>query len=378
MFTLCLLGLLSIMLMGRGVQLREIFFGLELSLPDVFLLFVYLSPLFLMLVVPISCMISVFLTFLRMSTDRELIALKAGGVSLYQMLFAPALFCLLCAVGTLFVSLYGTPWGMAKFRSTLMEIASTRAKIIVQPGVFNQTIPNLTLFARQVAADGSTLYQVFVEDRSDPKTTLTIVAPSGSIATDEARGELLFRLRDGNIYQAREQEISTLGFDEYVVRLNLSLLFKGLDLGEVRPKEMNMEQLRAIKREGRADETKYSVTFLGKAEVELQKRWVFPAACLVLGLFAMPLACSFEGMRRQMGIVLALVMFMAYYSLLSFSMSLAQSRALPAVPAMWAPNALFLLAALIGLRQAARERTLYSALSRWRFIFRLRKKRRAA
>ena len=91
--------LLTLILISRAVQMRELFLGLDLGIFDTVLLFAYMTPLFLMLVIPISCMLSVFLTFLRMSTDRELVALRAGGVSIWQMLPAPVLYSLQCTGG---------------------------------------------------------------------------------------------------------------------------------------------------------------------------------------------------------------------------------------------------------------------------------------
>jgi lipopolysaccharide export system permease protein len=355
LFLLCLGSLLTLVLIGRGLQLRELFLGLDLGLTDAVLLFVYLTPFFMLLVVPVACMLSVFLTFLRMSTDRELIALKAGGVSLYQMLAAPLLFCVLCTLLTLGISLQGLAWGMSNFRATVMEIANSRARVVVQPGVFNKDIPGLTLFARQVDPADSTLSQVIVEDRSREDATLTILAPTGAIATDEARGELLFRLLNGRLYKTEGQQVSVLGFGEYVVRIDLGLMFKGLDLGKVKPKELSWTQLRALP----LDDGKGNVDdkLLRKVAVEVHKRWVFPAACLVLGLFAMPLACAFEGLHRQFGVVLALLMFLIYYSLLSFGLTTGEAGTIPPEVGLWTPNVLFLCAGLWGLRLAARERT---------------------
>ncbi|WP_243838546.1 LPS export ABC transporter permease LptF [Nitratidesulfovibrio liaohensis] len=355
LFLLCLGSLLTLVLIGRGLQLRELFLGLDLGLADAVLLFVYLTPFFMLLVVPVACMLSVFLTFLRMSTDRELIALKAGGVSLYQMLAAPVLFCVLCTLLTLGISLQGLAWGMSHFRATVMEIANSRARVVVQPGVFNKDIPGLTLFARQVDPADSRLSQVIVEDRSRKDATLTILAPTGDIATDEARGELLFRLQNGRLYKTEGQQVSVLGFGEYVVRIDLGQMFKGLDLGEIKPKELSWSQLRALPQ----DEANASLgdKYLRKVAVELHKRWVFPAACLVLGLFAMPLACAFEGLHRQFGVVLALLMFLVYYSLLSFGLTTGEAGTIPPVVGLWMPNALFLATGLWGLRLAAHERT---------------------
>ena len=121
LFTLSSGVLLTLILISRAVQMRELFLGLDMGLLDTVLLFAYMTPLFLMLVIPIACMLSVFLTFLRMSTDRELVALRAGGVNIYQMLPAPLLFSILCMLLTLWVSLHWVAWGMGHFRATIMH-----------------------------------------------------------------------------------------------------------------------------------------------------------------------------------------------------------------------------------------------------------------
>jgi lipopolysaccharide export system permease protein len=61
-------------------------------------------------------MLAVFLTFLRMGTDLESVALRASGVSLYQMLPAPLVFCALCTAAACAVSFWGVAWGMENFR----------------------------------------------------------------------------------------------------------------------------------------------------------------------------------------------------------------------------------------------------------------------
>ena len=91
-------------------------------------------------------------------------------------------------------------------------------------------------------------------------------------------------------------------------------------------------------------------------EVEIHKRWALPVACLVLGLFALPLACVFEGVKRQFGIVLALVFFLIYYSLFSVGMTMGESGLLPPVVGIWLANAVFFLIGGLGLYLAHKER----------------------
>ncbi len=352
-FFLCTVSLLTLILIGRGLQLRDLFLGLDLAAADTLMLFLYMVPLFLLIVVPLACMLSVFLTFLRMSTDRELVALKAGGVSLYQMLAAPLSFCALAALMNMCISLYGVAWGMNSFRSTILEIANTRARVVVQPGVFNQDIFGLTLFARQVDPDSGEMKHIIFEDRThEKKNRLTILAPEGSITTETSTGSILFKLRNGHIYRADGQQFGILGFGEYTVRLDLSKVFSGVDLGDVRPKEMAWADLKRMDAEKSAPNPRFQL----KVAVELQKRWALPAACLVLGFFAMPLACAFEGVRRQVGVILSLVMFLAYYSLLSLGLSIGESGKLSPVVGLWFPNALFFVLGCVGFYLTVNER----------------------
>jgi len=95
---------------------------------------------------------------------------------------------------------------------------------------------------------------------------------------------------------------------------------------------------------------------LKAVKVEIQKRLALPLACLVLGLFSVPVACVFHAFKQQYGIVLALGVFLVYYSLLSVAESLGESQLIPPFIGVWLPNLLFLGTGLLFLRQAVRER----------------------
>ena len=110
-FALSLAVLLLFILMGQAMRLRDMLLGLELGMGDTLRLFAYLTPSLLQYIMPVACMLAVFLTFLRMSSARELIALKAGGVSLNHMLSAPLLFGCLCTFFSLWVTLFLVGWG---------------------------------------------------------------------------------------------------------------------------------------------------------------------------------------------------------------------------------------------------------------------------
>lgn len=352
-------------------MLRELS-GLELSLLDIGLLFLFMVPSILIMVFPISCMVSVLLTFLRMSTDRELVALKAGGVSIYQLLRSPAIFSFLCMVLTLFISLHGIAWGTANFRSTILQIAHTKAKLVVQPGVFNRDLFGLTFFARQVDPETGALKQIIFEDTTQGVgSSITILAPKGEIITDHAAGTLAFHLTNGRMYRVDAENVSIMDFEEYTVGLDISALFSDVALNDARPKDMSWDTLVNIHRTPDDEDVRYQ----RRVAVELQKRWSLPVACMVLGIFAMPLACAFEGVKRQLGIVLALLLFLLYYGIFSVGLATGESGVVSPALGMWAGNVIFALAAAVGLHLTYNERAPSAAIFMYNISKRFRRRK---
>ncbi|NCD24598.1 MAG: LPS export ABC transporter permease LptF [Deltaproteobacteria bacterium] len=359
---ICLGAFLSLILLGRFLQLRELFLGQGVGFFDLAKLFVYLSPFFLLMLVPAACMLGLFLTLLRMGADRELISLRAGGLSVWRLLPAPLVLCLAGTAVSLWVSLYGISWGMDHFRQAVVEMARSKTVINVQPGVFNTSFPNLTFYATQADPVSGDLEDVFVRDASRPDLAATIVAPRGRILSNAEAGQIYVLLQDGHVYRQEKDGFSVVSFGEYALSLDMSRILGGMKIESKAPKEMSWAELNRVvaSPEARADVDKYR-----RALIERHKRFALPVACLVLGLFSMPLALFFQGLNRQYGLVVSLGAFFVYYVLLTAGMSLAKSGYLPPAVALWAPNGLFFLLGSLGLWIVATERELdFSVFSR--------------
>ncbi|MDO9082419.1 MAG: LPS export ABC transporter permease LptF [Humidesulfovibrio sp.] len=354
----CLLGLI---LVGRMLQLREMLLSQNLGVFDVLRLFLYLSPIFMLLLTPIACMLSIFLTFLRMSADRELTALKASGLSLYQLLPAPLIFGTLCTLFSLYIALFGLSWGMEHFKISLMEFARTKTKLSLQSGVFNQEFPGLTIYAQQVNLDSGDIRFVFVQDRTNKAFTTTVIAPEGSVTTDPEKEQIKVVFRNGRIFRRVGETLDVLHFGSYSVRLPLGNMLRSMGFERTSPKELSFAKLLAYDSDAELMK-EFDQTRQRKVKVEIQKRLALPLACLVLGLFSVPVACVFHAFKQQFGIVLALGVFLVYFSLLSVAESLGESQLVPPFIGVWLPNLIFLATGLLFLRQAVRERVPASVL----------------
>jgi lipopolysaccharide export system permease protein len=61
-------------------------------------------------------------------------------------------------------------------------------------------------------------------------------------------------------------------------------------------------------------------------------------------------------LKQQTGVLMALILFLAYYSFLMTGISLGESGELSPRIGLWVPNAVFLLLGLYGMRLADQER----------------------
>ncbi len=354
-FMLALGCLMGIILLGRMLQLRDMLMSQSIGVLDLIQLFFYLSPFFLLLVMPIATMLAVFLTFLRMSTDNELVALKASGVSLYQLLIAPFIFSLLAAFVAMFISYNGLSWGMDQFKTKIFELINSQTKLTMQAGIFNQQFPGLTFYANNIEDEGNgDLRFVFVQDRRQEGINVNIVADRGRLTIDQERDELRVSFENGHIYRRDAEKLDVMQFGTYTIRLSLGHLLGKFDMDEDKASEMSVKKLTALR--DTPEQFPHLKINPNKVRMELTKRQAMPAGCFVLGLFAMPIACIFRGMRQQYGLILSMGLFMVYYAMFSFAASFGESGVLAPEIGMWGTNGLFLLVALISLRLAARER----------------------
>ncbi len=342
-FLVTLASMLSLIVIGRMIDLKDIFVGQNIQILYVVKSFFYLGPSFLSLVIPIACMLSIFLCFLRMSSDRELTALQTSGISIRSLVPAPLLFSLGAMGFTLYVTLHLTSWGIDNFRETAVEMVREQTEVTMQPGVFHRMIPDMAIYIHNRDPGTSELTEVFIFDETVPEAPMTIVAPTGRMLSDKEEGMLYFILDEGRIYRQDQEEHSLVSFGEYRLRLDIYSLLGDAGLRDKRPEEMSWGELQAYKEDARTDSRQYRLAVL-----EEHKRFSLPLACLILGLFAVPLGLTLQGLGRNWGLLLAMSCFLIYYSLFTAVYGLGEAGTLNPDLAMWMPNVFFLVLTLGG------------------------------
>jgi len=306
----------------------------QIGVGTVGLLLAYAMPYFLQFVIPMSVMLSALLTFLRMSSDMEIVALKAGGVSVYRLLPPVLLFGLGGAILTAGMTIYASPMCFRATQQLLYDVAKANVDTGLKPRQFIDAFKDVVLYINDIDRETRTLSNILIEDSRSTNVSSTVVAPRGRLFFDPEQLAIRLRLFEGTIHQVDldDRRANTVAFESYDIRLDMKRNLAGLGERGKNVKEMGLAQLyRAIYSKKGAKEN-YS------ALKEWHKKFSLPAACLVMALLGMPLGIRARSAKRAYGIGLGLVFFLLYYIMLSGGWMLAESGLYPPVVGMWAPN----------------------------------------
>jgi lipopolysaccharide export system permease protein len=301
------------------------------------MLLLYTIPHFLEFVIPLSVMVSVLVTFMRLAGDNEIVAMKAGGFSLYRLLPPVVAFCLAGAILTAFMTIYGVPWGRLAFKKMTYEIASSNINIGLKERTFNDMFQGVMIYINKVDIKSKTIKDVFIEDQRDKEIVSSIVSPEGEIFSDHANLLFKIRLHNGiiNRVDLEKQSVQTISFGTYDINLDINKA--GYDFKNIKKKEkeMSLSELQGYLKTKPADDEKYI-----QALMEYYRKFSIPFACFALGLLALPLGVQTSSVKRSYGLGLALLFILIYYLLLSAGFVFGEAGLYPPVIGMWVPNLL--------------------------------------
>jgi len=348
-------------------------------------LLAFMMPSFLAHTLPMALLVAVLLAGGRLASDLEIVAFKAAGVSALR-LFRPVLVASLLIAGTTAVlTLVVNPAANGEFQRQLFRILQARAVSGLQERVFNSTFGDLTIYVEDVSTSQVALRGLLVSDERDPTLSRIISAREGRLLTDEANRRITLRMMNGAVNEADIVPVdvpkttvdtpSPTGgaagasryrytrFDIYDMSLSVDSPLRGAPRLEKPEKDLSLGDLGAKIAEYR-DDPHSRAPF----EIERHKRYALPMAALVFGLVGFPLAIRSHRGGRSIALVGSLVILVTYYLMMTSLEGAALRARVPAVLAIWAPNALFGLVGLGLLIATAREWRWPAMPAVWRVI----------
>ncbi|MGB5746036.1 MAG: LPS export ABC transporter permease LptF [Desulfobacterales bacterium] len=343
-------------LMTEMIEIANWIVNYNLSIRTVFVIIFYTLPSFLVFIIPMSVMLAILLTFLRLSSDNEIVAMKSCGHSIYGLLPPVLIFAVIGFLFTIFITLYGAPRAKASLEELALKVAASNADIGLKERTFNDTFKGVMLYINKIDVKNKKLIDVFIEDKRQPDVVSTVIAPEGRLISEPGKSIYHLILSNGSIHQTnlKERSANSIQFSTYTLSLDFKKQLASASKRKKGRDEMSVSELRQYieKLAGKDEEAYY------KAKISLHRRFSIPVACLALGLLAFPLGIQSKSTQRSFGLIVCLFFFFLYYLLLTAGYSLGKNGAYPPVIGMWLPNFVMACIGLYFLRQTGKERPL--------------------
>lgn len=357
-----------VLLMNQMIRLMGLIINKGIGVGIVLRLFLYILPFSLTVTVPMSVLLAILATYGRLSSEGEAIALKTSGLSLYRLMVPGLLAGIAATLVTLWITISVQPSSTRALTNLMYRLIRTKAIMALQEGVFNTDYPGLIVYVDRLEERSDLLTGILIIDRRNPADQRIVIAQEGKMPGDDAGGgsRTAIQLSRGNIHLTSAENPDrhrNLKFETYELQFQAAGRLAETFERPKEGREMSLAELRAqierVRKEG------------GKAprlEVEWNKKFALPIACLILSLVGVPLGMRIKRASRGISLALSAAFAVFYYVLLAAGEGLASRGWIDPAIGIWSPNILLGLIA-IGLVLAEGREALVPARLRLKQMF---------
>ena len=301
-----------------------------------------LVPFVLSFALPIGMLTASLLTFGRLSADQELTAIRAGGISLASAVVpVVALSLALCGVCFWFIGEVG-PRSRVAFKELRDSVLRSQVTQVLPEGRYLE-LGSVTLYVRKVEGDQLRDVRIFAFN-TNGVCNLDLFAPEAELQRDTNRFPVSVLLRNfqGLVLMAGAwQGISAESRVEPIPG------FRQARLDPPKLSELSMRQLLDERTKRRAEGV--DVTPI---EVQIHRQAAFSFACLGFTLVGIPLGIRAHRRETNVGVAMALLLLLLYYSFIIVAQSLDTQPRLYPQYLLWIPNLLFQAVGIHLIRKA--------------------------
>jgi lipopolysaccharide export system permease protein len=299
-------------------------------------------PRFVSFALPMAMLLASLLCLARLSSDRELTALRACGVSFYRLLVPILVFCL--SVMGLMFALNEDLVPFTQYQAKLMmQQPALEGKLNLQDkNVFYQEYgPNREVrrFFYAQTFDGQSMQALTILDLTQPQANQVISAERAVWDPKESR----WQFQNGKIYR-----VTADGSDQSVASFKDQQLYIPRDPLDLAAPQQALEDMSIADARGYLAQQRQNgdATKQRKAELHIQQQFALPVVTLLFGVIGSTLGTSLRRVSNSTGFGISILIVLGYYFLGFLTSSLGNLGILPPVAAAWLPNGAISLTAV--------------------------------
>jgi lipopolysaccharide export system permease protein len=322
----------------------------QMTFATFFRLIAMLVPFVVSYALPMGLLTGVLLVLGRLSSQQEITAMRAAGLSLWRIA-TPIFFLAVCGlvVSTVFNCEYA-PRARSGYRAELADTVRSNPLSFVVPRIFIRDFPGYAIYVGE--KEGGALRDLWVWELDRENRVRSLLrAEEGTIDFDEERVALVLTLRRAlaEVRPERDPEDFSeprplLSFEETAVALPLDRLL-GRATFRRKLSYMTWSELMAERRAVLANAEGLPAAEVRRAQIAvqyaIQEKFVLAFAVVSFALVGVPLGIKLQRRESSANLGLALVLSMGFYFLLIMIDWLQKQPALRPDLLLWVPNAVF-------------------------------------
>jgi LPS export ABC transporter permease LptF/LPS export ABC transporter permease LptG len=330
------------------------------SFTDALRIFGDMLPNTLTVTVPTAVLAGILLGLSRLAADSEVTAMRACGIgALTFVRIVSILSCSALAIG-LVNALYFAPHGASDLLRLEDKLKTSQVSVAVEPRVFYEDFKNYVLYVQDVRPTANASWRhVFLADLTQPANPNITTADQAIVFSPGSGDPQNLRL---HLFNGGQHQISPTDPKEYYVSTftdsDVPLQLESQDETHIsrlntRLQALSLPELWQRTRGTAAGNRPVSPADVRAAQIELNTRFSYPFACLVLMLIGVPLGLSSKRGGKSTGFVLTLLLVFTYYLLVNVGVAFAKSGKLSPFLGVWAANIIFAAFGVALLQQLA-------------------------
>ncbi len=331
------LGVLTfVMLLGNLIKITELVINKGVDIYNVSKLFLFMTPYLLTYTLPIAALTATLLSFGRLSSDNEIVAIRACGINVFRLMFPVLTTGIILSLILVIFNDRVIPYAHYATRKTLKEIGIKNPTAALEPGIFINSFEKYVLFIYKI--EENKLFNVRIYEPQENKPTRTIVAKRGEFIAIPEKSIIKLKLIDGTADEPDPENFTNfykLNFKTYFITLNLAQANAAEKISK-KPKDMNIRELIAetdkLQKEG-IDPTPLII--------EIHEKLSLAFSCFIFILLGSSLAIITRRREKSINFGISVLIIGIYYLLFITAKALSLQGHLPSELAMWMPNIIF-------------------------------------
>lgn len=199
-----------------------------------------LMPRIFVIMAPIALFVATLFVYNRMISDRELMVMKAAGISPWESAKAAMVVGVLISVFNLYVNNIVIPVAEQRLAQLKWQAQNDMSHMMFKEGEFTTIQMFMTVFVSKYDKNGS-VSDILVNDERDPSKKVTLSAEKGRIVyTENGPRLILINGIRNELTKDDKKQFSSLAFDRYSVDFGISNKNREKEIGA---RELTLKEL---------------------------------------------------------------------------------------------------------------------------------------